>query len=156
MSIQLSDDSVVNCLIYDTPGGERYNSMNESYYQKADSVLLVYDISNRKSFEQVKNYYCPKIKENYKKKVPIILLGNKGDKEDHREVSIEEGKELAFKQKFAFKEISCLQNENVADAFGALIEMWNVEYHKKRLTQTMRNKELPRNRARYYEACKLI
>ena len=51
-------------MIYDTAGQERFNSINESYYQKADAILLVYDISNRKSFEQIKNYYCPKIEEN--------------------------------------------------------------------------------------------
>ena len=66
-SFQLSDGSVVNCLIYDTAGQERYNSINESYYQKADAILLVYDISDRKSFEQIKNYYCPKIEELCKK-----------------------------------------------------------------------------------------
>ncbi len=66
-SFQLSDDSVVNCLIYDTAGQEGYNSINESYYQKAETILLVYDISNRKSFEQIKNYYYPKIEKTVKK-----------------------------------------------------------------------------------------
>jgi small GTP-binding protein len=154
-SFQLSDGSVVNCLIYDTAGQERYNSINESYYQKADAVLLVYDISNRKSFEQIKNYYCPKIEENCKKNIPIILLGNKADKENQRVVSIEEGAALAVEHKFKFKETSCLKNENVADAFEALIEIWNVEYHKKKLIQTMRNEELPRSRTRAYTSCKL-
>jgi len=130
-SFQLSDGSVVNCLIYDTAGQERYNSINESYYQKADAILLVYDISKRKSFDQIKNYYCPKIEENCKKNIPIILLGNKADKENERQVSIGEGAELALEHKFKFKETSCIKNINVADAFEALIEMWNVEYHKK-------------------------
>ena len=154
-SFQLSDGSVVNCLIYDTAGQERYNSINESYYRKADAVLLVYDISERKSFEKIKNYYCPKIEENCKKNIPIILLGNKTDKENERKVSIEEGAALAVEHKFKFKETSCLKNENVADAFEALIEMWNVEYHKKRLIQTMRNEELPRYRTRAYTSAKL-
>ena len=154
-SFQLSDGSVVNCLIYDTAGQERYNSINESYYRKADAVLLVYDISERKSFEKIKNYYCPKIEENCKKNIPIILLGNKTDKENERTVSIEEGTALAVENKFKFKETSCLKNENVADAFEALIEMWNIEYHKKRLIQSMRNEELPRHRTRAYTSCNL-
>ena len=71
-------------MIYDTAGQERFNAINESYYQKADAILLVYDISDRKSFEQIKNYYCPKIEELCKKNIPIILLGNKTDKENER------------------------------------------------------------------------
>ena len=61
-SFQLSDGSVVNCTIYDTAGQEQYNCLCESYYKKADAVLLVYDISNKISFIKIKEYYCPKIK----------------------------------------------------------------------------------------------
>jgi len=154
-SFLLSDGSAVNCLIYDTAGQERYNSINESYYQKADAILLVYDISNKKSFDQLKKYYCPKIEEFCKKNIPIILLGNKADKENERQVSIEEGTDLAVEHKFKFKETSCLKNENVADAFEALIEMWNVEYHKKLLIHSMRTEEVPRTRSRFYTSSKL-
>ena len=131
-SFQLSDGSVVNCLIYDTCGQEKYNSINESYYKKADAVLLVYDISNKESFDKIKDYYSKNIKEYCKKKIPIILLGNKADKEESREVDLEEGIQLALEEKYKFKETSCLKNENVADAFEALIEMWNVENMNKK------------------------
>ena len=59
--------------------------------------------------------------------MPIILLGNKLDLEGKREVSLEEGIKLALDEKFKFKESSCLKNENVVDAFEALIELWNIE-----------------------------
>ena len=126
-TFQLSDGSVVNCLIYDTCGQEKYFSINESYYKKADAVLVVYDISQKDSFEKIKEYYCENIKIFCKKNVPILLLGNKADREAFREVPTEEGIELAKKEKYKFKETSCLKNENVADAFEALIEMWNIE-----------------------------
>ena len=125
-SFQLADGSVVNALIYDTCGQERYNAMNESYYNKADAVLLVYDISKKKSFDEIKNYFCQKIRECCKKDIPIILLGNKADL-PNREVQTEEGIALALQEKYKFKETSCAKNENVADAFEALIEMWNIE-----------------------------
>jgi len=143
-------------LIYDTAGQERYNAINELYYQKADAILLVYDISNRKSFEQIKNYYCPKIEELCKKNIPIILLGNKADKENKRVVTLEEGAALAVEHKFKFKETSCLKNENVADAFEALIEMWNIEYQKKRrLIKGIRNEELPINKDKFNASYKI-
>jgi GTPase SAR1 family protein len=47
---QLSDGTFVNCSIYDTAGQERYESLSRSYFKRADAVLLVYDISDKKSF----------------------------------------------------------------------------------------------------------
>ena len=127
----MSDGTVVNCLIYDTAGQERFNSINETYYKKADAVLLVYDITNKESFELIRNYYCPKIKEFCRKKIPIILLGNKTDLEKERVISMEDGIALSVEYKFKFCQTSCLKNENVADAFEALIELWNFENQNK-------------------------
>ena len=106
------------------------------YYKKADAILLVYDISNRQSFDKIKDYYCNKMKEFCKKNIPIILLGNKTDKENERQISHEEGIALSLSNNFKFKEASCLKNENVADAFESLIELWNIEYQK--------NKSIPK------------
>ena len=68
---QLSDGTLVNCQIYDTAGQERYHSIVESYYRKANAVLLVYDISVKESFEKIKNIILNKLKINAKK---IFLL----------------------------------------------------------------------------------
>ena len=138
-SFQLADGSVVSALIYDTGGQERYKAINTSYYRAANAILLVYDVTNRTSFDDIKNYYCNKIKELCEKNIPIILLGNKTDMEDEREVSQEEGIELARSNKYIFKETSCVKNENVADAFEALIELWNAENQKKHSSKTRRN-----------------
>ena len=129
---------MVNCFLYDTCGQEKYKAINESYYKKAEAVLLVYDISQKDSFQEIKDYYCPKIKDFFKKNIPIILLGNKADLEDKREVKNEEGMKLALQEKYKFKETSCLKNENVADAFEALIEMWNIEVLKKNIIKKER------------------
>ena len=137
-TFQLSDGSVVNCFIYDTCGQERYKAINESYYRKADAALLVYDISEKKSFDVLRDYYCPKIKQFCKKDIPIILLGNKTDREQFRQIKTDEGIELALKEKYRFKETSCLKNENVVDAFEALIEMWNIENQKKTIFERNR------------------
>ena len=141
-TFKLSDGSVVHCLIYDTCGQERYKAINQSYYRKADAALLVYDISEKKSFDVIRDYYCPKIKQFCKKDIPIILLGNKTDKEQLRQIKTEEGIELASKEKYRFKETSCLKNENVADAFEALIEMWNIENQKKTIFERNRGKSI--------------
>ena len=129
-TFQLSDGSVINCHLYDTAGQERYRSLGLLYYQRADAVLLVYDISVRQSFEQVKNFFINEIKDKCKKNVIVLLLGNKADKEDQRKVTLQEGVDLALKEKYEFKESSCLQNQNVAGAFEYLLERWNYLKHQ--------------------------
>ena len=81
----------------------------------------------------ITTYFSEKIKDFCKKDIPIILLGNKNDLEERREVQQEEGIALALSNNYKFKETSALKNENVADSFEALIELWNVEYQKKKL-----------------------
>lgn len=97
------------------------------YYKKAKAILLVYDITDMKSFESIKNYYSQAIREICPKNIPIMLLGNKLDIENERKVSQQEGIELAQSSNYLFKETSCITNENIIDAFEALIEMWNIE-----------------------------
>ena len=144
-SFQLSDGNLVDCHIYDTAGQERYRALSRLYYNRADAALLVYDISERGSFENIKNYYIPQIKEKCKKDIVILLLGNKADKENERKVSIEEGVELASQEKYEFKETSCLQNKNVANAFEYLVERWN---HPNQNEPTNQNQKEPTYRVK--------
>ena len=63
-SFKLSDGAVINVKIWDTCGQEKYNSICELYYKRADGILLVYDISNEHSFNRIKKYYIKKIRDN--------------------------------------------------------------------------------------------
>ena len=65
---RLCDGSLVFVHIYDTAGQEKFKAITESYYKKADCCLLVYDITNRKSFEECKDYYNKNLIEKFKKK----------------------------------------------------------------------------------------
>ena len=116
----------------DTAGQERFKSINTSYYRNADCCLLVYDISERHSFDELKNYFIEKIKEKCKKDIQVILLGNKTDLEDKRKIQSDEGAKLALENNYIFLETSCLKNTNVADAFETLIEITNRETMKNR------------------------
>ena len=116
--------------ILDTGGQERYNSIFQSYYKLADCCLLVYDITKKETFEKVKNYYIPNIKDKCKLGIKVILLGNKTDLKDERKVSDDDGKDLADENGYIFMESSCKDNYNVSDAFTALVEMTNREPNK--------------------------
>ena len=116
--------------LIDTAGQEQFKSLTESYYKKADCCLLVYDITKKKSFDECKDYYNQNIKDFCKENIKVILLGNKTDLADQREVTPEEGAAFAVKNDYIFMETSCLKNENVADAFETLIEITNIESKK--------------------------
>ena len=132
-SYQLSDGSVVNAEINDTAGQERFRAIVQSYYRAADGCLLVYDISSRNSFDEIKNYYIKEILDRCPKNVKVILLGNKSDLESRREVTSEEASEIANRFHFFFMESSCLNNNNIANGFQLLIEQINFEMKKERI-----------------------
>ena len=91
-------------------------------------LILVYDIINRRKFNEIKEYFKVKIKELCKKNVKVILVGNKTDLEDKREISYNEGANLAFLNNFLFIETSCLKNENVYEAFEKIIAIYRLFY----------------------------
>ena len=137
---KLSDGSVINVHIRDTGGQEKYKSIWKQYYKEADGILLVFDISNKQSFDEIKNYYVEEIKEKCKIGIPIILLGNKTDLEDERQVSQDEAIALSIEEEYIYKETSCVKNENVADAFETIIEIWNIKSKKNNPTPIKRSK----------------
>ena len=145
-TILLGDGTAVHCFIYDTGGQEHFRAMNKMYYKKAKAILLVYDITDMKSFESIKNYYSQTITELCPKNIPIMLLGNKLDIENERKVSQQEGIEFAQSNNYLFKETSCITNENVIDAFEALIEMWNIEEKDKILNRSYINDKCGKNK----------
>ena len=129
-TFQLPDGSYVNCEILDTSGQEAYNSMNKIYYKRADCCVLVYDITDLNSFELCKDFYKKEILDTCKKGIKVILVGNKTDLENERKVSKEEAREFAKENDYYFKETSCENNLNVADAFETIIIMTNNDMMK--------------------------
>ena len=127
--VQLSDGSIIKLRVLDTAGQEKFNALSEIYYKEADCCLLMYDITSMESFDKVKNYYVETIKNMCKEGIKIILLGNKTDLKNQRQVSDVDGKDLAEENGYMFMESSCKDNYNVSDAFTALVEMTNKEIY---------------------------
>ena len=131
---------ILRMQIWDTAGQEKFDAIASTYYKSTDVVLLVYSIDSMNSFERI-NEWAKQVDDNIAKDEQQIriLIGNKTDLEDERKVPQEEGIALALSHNYKFKETSCMKNENVADSFEALIELWNVEYQKKLASKTSRN-----------------
>lgn len=95
-----------NCR-WDTAGQERFRTLTSSYYRGSNGVILVYDVSNRESFENITNIWFPEL-DVYTPTAGIItmIVGNKMDKASERVVSRAEGLELARNRGALFMECS--------------------------------------------------
>ena len=102
--------------IWDTAGQENFRSIIRAYYKDSVCALVVYDISSRDSFNNVMSW-IEDCKNQSPKTIFIVLVGNKSDLEDKRQVTYEEGKELADKNELLFFESSAKEGTNVEDIF---------------------------------------
>ena len=114
------DNNDVKVQIWDTAGQEKYRSITSSYYKGAQGCLLVYDITKKKSFDNIDKWYS-ELKSNSDEKIYTMLLGNKSDLEENREVSIDEAEKKAKNFNIAFMETSAYNGNNINKAFSELI-----------------------------------
>ena len=105
--------------IWDTAGQERFKNITASYYRGGNGVLVVYDISDRESFENL-NSWLIEIEKNANKNVYKLLIGNKCDLEDKRKVTYQEGKDFAESNGMKFMETSAKTASKVQEAFELL------------------------------------
>ena len=115
--------------IWDTAGQERFMALSKTVYQKVDGIILVYDISSLSSFQNLLNW-IKTIKE-INDDLPIMIIGNKIDKEDERIITFEDGKQFADENKMNFFETSALKGYNVNEAFKSFVYEV-LEYLKKK------------------------
>lgn len=123
------ENNTVKVQIWDTAGQERYRSITNAYYKGAKGSLLVYDITNPKTFENVDKWLSD-LKTNAEEKISVVLVGNKTDLEGDRKISIEQGKEKAELFKLAFIETSALNGNNIEKAFNELISDVYKNHHE--------------------------
>ena len=102
--------------IWDTAGQENFRSITRAYYKNSVCALVVYDISSRDSFNNVTSW-IEDCKNQSPKTIFMVLVGNKCDLEDKRQVTYEEGKELADKNEMMFFESSAKDGINVEEIF---------------------------------------
>jgi small GTP-binding protein len=103
--------------IWDTAGQENFRSITRAYYKNSVCALVVYDISSRDSFNNVSTW-IEDCKNQSPKTIFMVLVGNKSDLEDKRQVSKEEGQDLADKYGINFFETSAKTGENVEEVFN--------------------------------------
>uniref|UniRef100_A0A915CQN0 Uncharacterized protein n=1 Tax=Ditylenchus dipsaci TaxID=166011 RepID=A0A915CQN0_9BILA len=113
------DKYKVKLQIYDTAGQERFRSITASYYRDADALLLIFDVTNRTSFDNIRNWLA-QVREYAKDNVQITLVGNKIDLSAQRKVKTDEARQLAQTYNISYIETSAKTGQHVQDAFSDL------------------------------------
>ena len=114
-NIQLNE-KIYRIQIWDTAGQENFRSITRAYYKNSACACIVYDITQRNSFENIKSW-IEDCKKQSPKTVFLILIGNKKDLEDKRQISYDEGEEFARKNNMLFFETSAKTGENIENVF---------------------------------------
>ena len=121
-TMTLNSGKQVKVQIWDTAGQDRFRAITKNYYKGAHGIILIYDVTNQLTFENVTNW-INQIKEEASDKVTIFLVGNKIDDEKNRKVNTEEGEKLAQDFKLKFYETSAKIGTNVEATFKSLVQI---------------------------------
>ncbi|KAK4273642.1 hypothetical protein QN277_022005 [Acacia crassicarpa] len=135
------DGKEIKAQIWDTAGQERFRAVTSAYYRGAVGALLVYDISRRQTFDSI-GRWLNELHTHSDMNVVTILVGNKSDLKDAREVSTAEGKALAEAEGLFFMETSALDSSNVAAAFQTVVkEIYNILSRKVMKSQELQTQD---------------
>lgn len=134
-SIVLDGSTRADLKIWDTVGQERFQSITRQYYKNSNGIILVYDITDRKSFETL-SFWINEVKTySINSNLSFMLVGNKTDLDTKRVVSTEEGEQFAKKHQLLFKEVSALTGHNISLIF----EVISRDLVKKRMEEQYKN-----------------
>ena len=115
------DNKKVKAQIWDTAGQERYKSITSAYYKGAKGAFIVYDITNKSTFESV-DKWIKDLNSYGDKNLTMLLIGNKSDLEDKRIINKEEGEEKAKSFELGFIETSAYNGDNIDRAFDIMLK----------------------------------
>ena len=148
--IRIKERPYILCF-YDTVGQERYKSITLNLIKDAQGILLMYDITNQESFDSIPNW-IKSIKDAKGSTFPMILVGNKIDKESERKISKEQGEKFAQENGIEFFETSNKDGSNIQEAgltlANKILEYIEKEKSELRSTNTieLRSKKVNKNR----------
>jgi len=124
-SIKCNNNKTLNLEIWDTAGQERYRCVTKMFYKEADVAILVYDITSKSSFEELKNYWVEQVLEASPKNIMLVIVANKSDLIDNEQVDEEEARNYAKKINADFFVISAKENNSVNELFKSISKKYS-------------------------------
>ena len=103
--------------IWDTAGQEKYRSLSKMFFKEATVTLIVYDITNKSSFEEIKNYWMSLVRDNGPKEIIMYIVGNKSDLFEREAVNEEEVRNYAQKENILFWSTSAKDATGINELF---------------------------------------
>lgn len=118
----LGKDTEVSLMIWDIAGQPQFYMLHRPYFNGADGMMLVYDVTRSSSFSNVNNWYSTSVKYGLSG-IPRILIGNKIDLKDEKKIILPMAEHLSQKLNAPFFETSALTGENVSTIFHKIAEL---------------------------------
>ena len=116
------DNRNINVEIYDTAGQEKFKKITSQYYNGADGIILIFDITNKESFEKISFWIQDLSNKIDLDNTCLILIGNKTDLKDQRKVSVEESQKYAAQYNIEYYEVSALKNVGIIEMMEFFIK----------------------------------
>ncbi|CAJ0567468.1 unnamed protein product, partial [Mesorhabditis spiculigera] len=117
------DDDIVKLEVLDTAGQEEFSTMREQYLRTGNGFLIVFAVTDRNSFEEVRRLHKMITRIKDRDEFPVVLIGNKADLEHERHVAKVEGEALARELGVPYLECSAKLRLNVDQAFHDLVRL---------------------------------
>ena len=114
---EFPDGKKISLDIWDTAGQEKFRALTRIFYKNAKAVVLVYSITNKATFDEVKNYWYEQVKQNCDSNVIIAIAANKSDLYEKRQVEDEEGENFAKSIGAFFSATSAKNDSGITNLF---------------------------------------
>ena len=116
-SVVCEGGKILKFEIWDTAGQEKYRSLTTMFYKDANAAVMVYDVTRKESFDEIKNYWSNQIKENSPENIILVIAGNKSDLIEQETVDEEEARNFAKELNAIFISTSAKSSEGINSLF---------------------------------------
>ena len=137
----ITKDQAINLDIWDTAGQEQYRSLGIHFYKEAYIIILVYDITNRESFEDLKNIWYNDLKRNGEKFTVLAIVGNKSDMFEVEAITEEEGRKFAEEVNALYMLVSAKNGDNIENLFRIVASKYLDPFFQDKVEEIAKNNE---------------
>ena len=142
--LKVKNNLFVKLILWDTCGSEKFRSITNQYYKGAKAIILVFDLTDQKSFDDLKNIWLKDIKNYADKNIQILIVGNKVDLIEERKVTESQVINFCREKDYKYIDASAKEGTNILKIFEELSFVLATNYEKER-EEEMKNQFMMEN-----------